>query len=173
MSRQLTSAQYHQLRLDPHVNLSRGYLWRYTYSNLLTAGGTDTVRIVCGALPVGLFNIDMQTDGARGILVEFFAGGVVGFGQPVEGFPVAHDQFKASPFAAIEDSAFVQTPGTKIGEFLLDTTLRAGGGAVEFPIAVWAKDGDYYLTITNLHNQSATIRLALEAGAVDERVDTL
>ena len=173
MSRQLTTLQYHALRLDPRVNLSMGFTWSYDYTNSLGGGGVDHLKIVTGPKPVVIFALSMSTDGARGALLELFFGGEVGGGQPVPAWPLNHERWAANPVPVLEDSSFITTPGSKIGERAIGDNILFASDGPDTPLLVLAASSDYYMSVTNLHNQTAEIRIGLDIGAIDTRVDTL
>lgn len=169
-NRQLSALEWHRLRVDAHVNLSRGFLYSYTYTNTLGAGGADVLRLVTADKPVALFAMRLHTDGSRGALFEYYAGGDVTGGTPIFESPVNHDQTAPHPFDVANDGATVDVPGAKIGELLVDGSGHSAVlGQSDLPRNILAANQDYHMVVTNLDNQSAEIRIDIEAGALDAR----
>jgi len=163
----LNNLYYHDMRLSQAFNLSQGYTWVYSATNSLASGGVDTTRFITGDLPVAFFRAYLATDGTRGALFELYVGGDIQFGQPVQGYPLNHENAQPEPFSLIEDSSFVTTPGTKIGEASIgDGVLEGVVGSAGPALWVFAPNQQYYINVTNLHQQTAALDLELTVGAV-------
>lgn len=168
--RQLNALEWHRLRLDPSVAISRGSLYGYSYTRSLGGSGIDTLHLVTAAKPVALFRLLLQTTGTRGALFELHAGGVVTGGTDIAGFRFNHDQWEAPPLAVARFGATVSVPGVKIGEETLDGEGYASAMGAALPsILVMGAGQDYYLLIHNLHNQAADLRIDLDLAAIAER----
>lgn len=167
--RQITTDQWHRLRLDLGRNISLGHTWNYGYSLTVPAGGTEVLRLSTSIRPVALFGFNLTSDGSRGVRVEYFVGGDVTPGVPVTGFPRNHDTPQPAPFVTADSESVVVAPGTKIGEVTADGSAYAIRIGPVAAITVLAPERVYYLDILNLNLQPADLRIDVTAGSLEAR----
>ena len=163
--RALNAEVYNWHRLSAINNLSVGWLWGYSYTNTMAASETDVLHFGIGDKPIALFQAIFSTTGTRGASLEFYVGGTVAGGTDVQGFPLNHHTPKAAPVTFIRDEAVVTVPGTLIGTTILGEQLSARGG-VPIPLNIFAPQTEYYVEMTNLHNQAAEVTLEMDMGSI-------
>ena len=160
--RQLNDLWFSWLRVQPSIAIEQGWAWSHQLSAPVMAGADELVRMETDERPVVLFAIDVTTDGTRGVLITMFAGGRIDLSAPMPGFPMNEERPRASPWVDISDNGFLAVQGGEIASLRID---EAGHTRVT-PQWILRPSQLYYMTITNLDNQTAQIEVAIEAYSI-------
>jgi hypothetical protein len=160
--RQLNDLWYSWLRIDPSVSIEQGYTWDYSFPDTMAAGADVDVTMRTATRAVSLIGGAFTTTGTRGATIDFYVGGDIQLPTPIQGFPANHERPKDAPFAEYGLDGFLATPGTLMARLSIDTP-----GRTPFDIGLLLRPSTlYYMTLTNIDNQSADISLDIRAGSV-------
>jgi len=160
--RQLNDLWYSWLRVNPSVSIEQGWAWDHQVSAPVASGAVELIRMETASRAVMVFEIDVTTDGTRGVEITLFVGGQIDLSAPLPGFPLNHERPRASPWEDISDNGFLATPGTAIATLRIDEA----GRTVITPNLLLRPSQLYYMELENLNNQAAQIEVSIIAGSV-------